>query len=311
MNKKFKKICLIGVFILGIALISGCKMKEYGETTKETFTYTYKNLQGQQIKVTNVPKNPKRIVVLGRYTGDVLNFGGNIVGVDTYSKQNPLFKDKLKDTQVISEDNVEGIAKLKPDLIIGLSSAKNADKIKKIAPTILYDYGAYNYLNQPLEIAKAINKTKEGQDWKTNFIKQMSTSGKKIKDKIGKKTTISILENFNKQLTVFGNNFGRGSEILYQGMKLSMPTSVKKITSKKGYATISNEALPQYTGDYLVVSRNPKENNAFMSSSAYKNLKAVKDKHVLLADQRIFNFNDSISLNYQLKFYEKYLLNEK
>lgn len=310
-NKKVRTLFLAGLMMLGLIMVSGCGSEEKKESATETFTYTYKNLKGEKVEVKDVPKNPKRIVVLGRYAGDVLNFGGKIVGVDTYSKQDPLFKDKLKDAKVISEDDVEGIAKLNPDLIIGLSTAKNADKIKKIAPTVLYDYRAYNYLDQPVEVAKAMNKEKEGQDWKTDFVKQMTASGKKIKAKIGSNTTISILENFNKQLTVFGDNFGRGSEILYQGMKLAMPESVKKITAKNGYAMISSEALPKYTGDYLVVSRNPEEDNAFMSSSVYKNLKAVKDKHVLLADQRIFNFNDSMSLDYQLKFFEKNLLNEK
>lgn len=308
MKKKF----LVGlVAMLEVILLAGCSAQKKQKAANDTFTYTYKNAQGKKVEVKSMPKNPKRIVVLGRYAGDVLNFGGHIVGVDTYSKQDPLFKDQLKDAKVISEDNVEEIAKLKPDLIIGLSTAKNTDKIKKIAPTVLYDYGAYNYLDQPVEVAKAMNRQSKGEEWKKNFTKKMTTSGQKIKAKIGDKTTISILENFNKQLTVFGDNFGRGSEILYQGMELAMPQAVKKATAKTGYATISAEVLPEYTGDYLVVSRNPNEDNAFMKSAAYKNLKAVKENHVLLADQRIFNFNDSMSLDYQLKFFTKQLLDEK
>lgn len=309
--KKISKYVLAITALMSVIFLTGCQSIEKKESKTETFTYTYKNAKGKKIAVKNVPKNPKRIVVLGRYTGDVLKFGGNIVGADTYSKQNPLFRKHLKNAKVISEENVEEIAKLKPDLIIGLSTAKNVSKIKKIAPTILFDYGAYSYLDQPVEVAKALNKAEEGKTWKEQFEKQMAESSEKIKAKIGDQTTISILENFNKQLTVFGDNFGRGSEILYQGMKLPMPNLVKEITAKTGYATISREALAEYTGDYLIVSRNPNESNSFMKSEAYKNLKAVKEGHVLLADQRIFNFNDSMSLDYQLEFFEEQLTDEK
>lgn len=307
MNRK--RMLWIGWVLICMILLVGCTTVREDSKESDTFTYTYKAANGKSISVEKVPKNPKRIVVLGRFTGDVLQFGGHLVGVDLYSKQDPLFKDKLKNIATVSEENVEGIAKLKPDLIIGLSSAKNAEKIKKIAPTILYDYGAYSYLDQPIEIARAMNQEEKGKVWKKNFVSHMTEAGKKIKQRFGEGTTISILENFNKQLTIFGENFGRGSEILYQGMKLKMPQSVKEVTHKMGYATISQEALPKYVGDYLVVSYNPKEENSFMKSHTYQNLPAVRNKRVLLADQRIFNFNDSMSLDYQLKFFEKNLLN--
>lgn len=299
-NKMKKWTLTLGALAAGVAL-AGCGADKKEESKTETVVYEQKD--GTKI---DVPKDPKRIVVLGRYTGDVLKFDGDVVGCDTYSKQDPLFKDDLKDAKVISEDNVEDIAELKPDLIIGLSTAKNADKIKKIAPTVLFNYGEYNYLDQPVEVAKVLNKEKEGKEWQTSFKKEMATTGKAIKKKMGNQT-ISIIENFNKDLTLFGDNWARGGEILYQGMNLKMPAPAKKLTAKAGTANISVEALPKYVGDYLIVSKNNNQSTAFMESSTYKNLPAVKNKKVFVVDAAIFNFNDAMTLDYQLDYFKQHL----
>lgn len=296
--KKLNIILLLSIFIF---TLTGCVNSQSEKNKQETITYEQKD--GTKIKV---PKDPKRIVVLGRYTGDVLKFDGDIVGCDVYSKEDPLFKNKLKNAKVITEDNVEEIANLHPDLIIGLSTAKNIDKIKKIAPTVLFNYGEYSYLDQPVEVAKVLNKEKEGKEWRTSFEKEMKSVGKKIRKNIGNQT-ISIVENFSKDLTIFGNNWARGGEILYQGMGLKMPNSVQKLTKKTGTANISLEALPKYSGDYLIVSRNKNQSSAFMDTSIYKNLKAVKNHHVLIVDASIFNFNDAMTLDYQLKYFSNNL----
>ena len=290
-----KKISLLSSLLL-VTILFGCANKESANQER----VEYKTSDGEVIKV---PKDPKRIVVLGRYTGDVLKFDGDVVGCDSYSKEDPLFKQKLKEAKVISEDQVESIAKLKPDLIIGLSTAKNADKIKKIAPTVLFNYGEYNYLEQPVEVAKVLNKEKEGKEWQASFKKELKATKVAIKKKIGNQT-ISIIENFNKDLTLFGDQWARGGEILYQGMQLKMPASVKKMTEKTGTANISLEALPNYVGDYLIVSKNKNQSTAFMESKIYKNLKPVKNKKVFVVDAAIFNFNDAMTLDYQLKYFK-------
>ena len=148
-----------------------------------------------------------------------MSLGVNLVGVDSWSKQNPRFDSKLKDVAEVSDENVEKIAELNPDLIIGLSNIKNVDKLKKIAPTVTYTYGKVDYLTQHLEIGKLLNKEK-AKTWVDDFKKRAQDAGKEIKAKIGEDATVSVVENFNKQLYVYGENWGRGTEILYQEMKL-------------------------------------------------------------------------------------------
>jgi iron complex transport system substrate-binding protein len=50
----------------------------------------------------------------------VIDIGVNIVGVDVWSKNNPTFKDELKDVEEVSDENSKKIIELEPDLIIGL-----------------------------------------------------------------------------------------------------------------------------------------------------------------------------------------------
>ena len=204
-----------------------------------------------------------------------MSLGVNLVGVDSWSKQNPRFDSKLKDVAEVSDENVEKIAELNPDLIIGLSNIKNVDKLKKIAPTVTYTYGKVDYLTQHLEIGKLLNKEK-AKTWVDDFKKRAQEAGKEIKAKIGEDATVSVVENFNKQLYVYGENWGRGTEILYQEMKLKMPEKVKEKALKEGYYALSTEVLPEFAGDYLIVSKNKDTDNSFQETESYKNIPAVK-----------------------------------
>ncbi|MCY9026586.1 ABC transporter substrate-binding protein, partial [Priestia megaterium] len=133
------KKLLIPFMLIFVLLISACsngstESKSEGNSGSKTITY-----QSEDGPV-KVPANPKRVVVLGSYAGNVMSLGVNIVGVDSWSKMNPRFEKKLKGVEEVSDENLEKIIKLKPDLIIGLSTTKNVDKLKKIAPTVTYTY---------------------------------------------------------------------------------------------------------------------------------------------------------------------------
>jgi iron complex transport system substrate-binding protein len=294
------------IFVLLISACSNGSTESKNDSSKnsESKTITYQSEDGP----VKVPANPKRVVVLGSYAGNVLSLGVNIVGVDSWSKMNPRFEKKLKGVEEVSEENLEKIIELKPDLIIGLSTTKNIDKLKKIAPTVTYTYDKVDYLTQHVEIGKLLNKEKEAQSWVDDFKKRAAKAGSDIKAKIGEDATVSVIENFDKQLYVFGNNWGRGTEILYQEMKLKMPQKVKKMALKDGYYAISPEVLPEYAGDYLIFSKNQDGDTSFEKTDTYKNIPAVKNNHVFEANAKEFYFNDPITLDYQLDFFTQKFL---
>ncbi|MGE7871486.1 iron-hydroxamate ABC transporter substrate-binding protein [Bacillus paramycoides] len=305
MKKLFISLTVLFVLVMS-ACSNGSTDKKNDAQGKKSETITYQSENGK----VEVPANPQRVVVLSSFAGNVMSLGVNLVGVDSWSKQNPRFDSKLKNVAEVSDENVEKIAELNPDLIIGLSNTKNVDKLKKIAPTVTFKYGKVDYLTQHLEIGKLLNKEKEAKTWVDDFKKRAQTAGKEIKAKIGEDATVSVVENFNKQLYVYGDNWGRGTEILYQEMKLKMPEKVKEKALKEGYYALSTEVLPEFAGDYLIVSKNKDTDNSFQETESYKNIPAVKNNRVFEANMMEFYFNDPLTLDFQLDFFKKSFLGQ-
>ncbi|WP_366248210.1 iron-hydroxamate ABC transporter substrate-binding protein [Terribacillus aidingensis] len=267
-------------------------------------TFTYESEDGP----VEVPAHPKRVVVLSSYVGDLIDLDVPIVGADAWSMQNPRFKDALKDAEEVTEDDLEKIIELKPDLIIGLTSLKNLDKLKEIAPTVTFTYGKLNYLDQHVEIGKLVNKEDEAQSWVDDFTKRAAEAGEQIKEKIGPDATVSVVENFDKQLYVYGDNWGRGTEVLYQAMGLNMPEKVKEDALEAGYFALSTEVLPDYMGDYVIFSKFDDTDTSVEDSETFQNTTAAKNNHVYEVDGNAFYFNDSNTLDYQLDFIKESFL---
>ncbi|TDL74980.1 iron-hydroxamate ABC transporter substrate-binding protein [Peribacillus frigoritolerans] len=302
------KKLMIPFLLLLLVLLSACgndAAKDKGSDKKEEkSTITYESEAGP----VEVPADPKRVIVLSSFAGNAMALDTNLVGVDSWSKMNPRFEDKLKGVEEVTDDNLEKIIELNPDLIIGLSNVKNVDKLKEIAPTVTFTYGKNDYLTQHLEIGKLLNKEKEAQAWIDDFKNRAQTAGNDIKAKIGEDATVSVIENFEKQLYVFGDNWARGTEILYQEMKLKMPEKVTEMALQEGFYAISAEVLPEFAGDYMIFSKNTDGDTSFQETETYKNIPAVKNNQVFEANAKEFYFNDPISLDYQLEFFKKSFL---
>ncbi|WP_338752260.1 iron-hydroxamate ABC transporter substrate-binding protein [Bacillus sp. FJAT-52991] len=302
------KKLLFPIFLLLVFMVSACSGDSEKETNKtekkEPEMITYESENGP----VQVPANPERVVVLSSFAGNVMSLGVNLVGVDSWSKMNPNFESQLKDVEEVSDENLEKIIELNPDLIIGLSSIKNVDKLKEIAPTVTYTYGKVDYLTQHIEIGKLLNKEKEARAWVDDFKARAQKTGEDIKAKIGEDATVSVIENFDKQLYVYGDNWGRGTEILYQEMNLKMPDKVKEMALKDGYYALSLEVLPEFAGDYVILSKNSDTDNSFQETETYKNIPAVKNNQVFEVNAKEFYFNDPLTLELQLDFFKKSFL---
>ena len=295
-----KKVLYLLV-LLNLILFVACGQKEENVTKVKR---TYLSEAGE----IEVPENPQRIVVLnGAISGSVISLKGNIVGIDKWSRMNPLYEPFLKDVTEVSDENLEQIIELNPDLIITASSDKNIEKLKQIAPTVSYTYGKVDYLTQIMEIGKLINKEKEAKEWETSYKAKVSDLGAKIKEKYGENFTVTVLESFDKQLYIFGKNFARGTEILYTELNLKMNTTAEEKV-KNGYYAISPEVLGEYAGDFIIFSKNPDADNTFQNTEVYKNLEAVKNNRVFEVNAKQFYFSDPITLDYTVKFLEENFL---
>jgi len=302
---------ILPLMLLSLLLISACSStssteKENAAPKEESQTFTYESETGP----IEVPKEPQRVVMLSGFTGNVINLGVNLVGVDVWSKTNPTFEEELKDVAEVSEDNLEQIIELEPDLIIALSTVKNIDKLNEIAPTVTYTWGKLDYLEQHVEIGKLLGKEEEAKDWVDDFEKRVTEAGNEIKEKIGEDATVSVIEAYDKNLYVYGDNWARGTEILYQGMKLNMPEKVKEMALKDGYYTLSAEVIPDYAGDYVILSKYTNADTSFQETETYKNIPAVKNGQVYEMEGNGASFIDPITLEKQLAFFKKSFLGE-
>jgi iron complex transport system substrate-binding protein len=308
-----KKLLLPFMLVLAL-IISGCgnneatSSKENDTTSKEEETPEFITYESETGPI-EVPANPQRVILLSGFTGNVLDLGVNVVGVDVWSKNNPTFAEELKDVEEVSDESLEKIIELEPDLIIGLSNIKNVDKLSEIAPTVTYTWGKVDYLTQHLEIGKLLNREKEAQAWVDDFTKRAEEAGEEIRAKIGEDATVSVIESYGKDLYVFGDNWARGTEILYQAMKLKMPEKVKEVALESGYYTLSAEVLPEYAGDYVILSKYSDADTSYQETETYKNIPAVKNNRVFEMNGQGASFSDPVTLEKQLAFFKESFLN--
>ena len=268
---------------------------------------TYTQDSGKKVKI---PKDPKRIVVLGAtYAGGLKELDANIVGVANIVDDSKVLKDKFKDVDKVDAENVESVAKLKPDLIITYNTDKNLKKLNKVAPTIAFDYMKHDYKEQHKELGKIVGKEDKAEDWIKDWEEKTKDDGNEIKDAIGEDTTVSIIKDFDKKIYALGKTYGHGSEIIYDSFGLKMPEKVEKATKKNDLADISEEQIPEMSGDYVVTPVAKGADLSFENKDIWKNTEAVKNGKTFKVDEGIYWLNDPYSLDYERKDLKEKLLN--
>lgn len=294
------------VFYLSILLffvLAGCQSQtndvQESSESENNGTLTYESETGP----VEIPANPERIVALTN-APNVHALDGPLVGVDEWTKNNPLFTEELEDVAVVSENDPESILAQEPDLIIAGSHMENVEELEKIAPTVVYTWGKLDYLEQQLEIGKLLNKEKEAEEWIDDFSERAKEAGDRIKKEHGEDVTVTVFEVDSKNFYVFGDSWARGTELLYQAMELDMPGQVKEDVMTEGYHGISLETLGEYAGDFIVLSNNNEE-NPFMESDTWQSIPAVKEDQVIEIDTKTATYSDPITLEYLLEIFEE------
>ena len=251
----------------------------------------------------DIPKNPKRIASLSStYTGYLLQLGFYPVTVTSYDAKNPVLKEKVKNAKVLMPEDLESIAKQKPDLIVVDASDKNIDELKKIAPTIAIDYGKNDYLEILNRFGQIFGKEKEADQWIADWKSKTADIGKQLKEKLGQNVTFTVVGLYEKEIYLFGNNWGRGGEVIYKSLGFDAPQKVKDEVFPSGYLQVSQETVSEYIGDYvLVAAEDDKTGSSLYESDVWKSIPAVQQNHILKVDANAFYFNDPLTLEYELK----------
>src|SRR5699024_6625649 len=109
---------LVWTLLLGLLLIvSACagdknNQMDANEKREETETTVYE----AENEVNEVPKDPVRVVMLSWFTRNVFELEVDVVGADVLSMDNPKFEEKLTDAKEVSDEDLEEINELEPEL---------------------------------------------------------------------------------------------------------------------------------------------------------------------------------------------------
>ncbi|MBV5140473.1 ABC transporter substrate-binding protein [Staphylococcus xylosus] len=289
-----------------VLILAACGNKS--DSDKKEETKSYKLDSGKSI---DIPKKPQRIaVVASTYAGGIKYLGGDIVAVNEQVDSSKLLKDKFKGVEKIGENDVEKVAKAKPDLIVVYSTDKNIKKYNKIAPTVVYDYGKHKYLDQQRELGKLLGKEDKVASWEKEWKAQTKKDGQEIKEKIGEDATVSIFDEFDKKLYSYGPNWGRGGEVLYQAFDLKMPDKLNDLVKKEGWAEVKQEKIADYAGDYIVSTSEGKSKPAYEKTDLWQNIPAVQKDQVIQVQAETYWYNDPYTLEYMRKDLKEKFLNK-
>ncbi|AID42089.1 ABC transporter substrate-binding protein [Staphylococcus xylosus] len=289
-----------------VLILAACGNKS--DSDKKEETKSYKLDSGKSI---DIPKKPQRIAVVApTYAGGIKYLGGDIVAVNEQVDSSKLLKDKFKGVDKIGENDVEKVAKAKPDLIVVYSTDKNIKKYNKIAPTVVYDYGKHKYLDQQRELGKLLGKEDKVASWEKEWKAQTKKDGQEIKDKIGEDATVSIFDEFDKKLYSYGPNWGRGGEVLYQAFGLKMPDKLNDLVKKEGWAEVKQEKIADYAGDYIVSTSEGKSKPAYEKTDLWQNIPAVQKDQVIQVQAETYWYNDPYTLEYMRKDLKEKFLNK-
>ena len=316
---KKKKIGLISIFLLLVLLLSACgKTTTAVDINKEETTEntgTTKDDKMKKISTVNgeieIPVNPQRIVA-EEYLGSLIALDVIPVGAPELTINNYYFKDDLtgvSDTGVYGKPSVENILALSPDLII-TANGDNYEMLSKIAPTIVIPYGDLKGVHEELTyFGNLFDKQEEAEAWLLDYDDQIADAKAKVDAAIPVDASFSIMEDGGKTTWVYGDNFGRGGQLVYQALGRKPPAKVADEIMEKQWAEISEEIIPDYSGDYIIMTSNNRTVEDFKADPVWGSLPAVKNNHFYVWPEERSWYYDPIAVLAQLEELTTWLTN--
>lgn len=286
-----------------------------GKQPDTSAPYTVKHAMGE----TTVKGTPKRVVVLVNDAVEAsLALGFKPVGMVKAWGVQPFYdhlKDKLEGVQIVGDENqpnLEAIAALKPDLIIGnkLRQEKIYAQLTSIAPTVFSERTNSDALINFKIYAEALNKKAEGDKQLADFDNKVKDLRTKLGDKIN--TKISLVRFYiGDKVRIYYNDTFAGGIIKQVGLKRP------EIQDKPTFADIiGKERIPDLEGDILFYftledekGETTKTEKAWQEEALWKNLNVVKNGKAIKVNDGVWNSSGGIiSANLLLDDLAKYLL---
>ncbi|MGW5098721.1 ABC transporter substrate-binding protein [Streptomyces nodosus] len=234
---------------------------------------------------TEIKAQPERVVVLDVGELDnVVSLGVKPVGLAPTegSPELPSYLKKdagtPKNIGTINSLNLEAIAALKPDLILGsqLRAANSYDELSQIAPTVFSIRPGFTWKENYLLNAAALDKTAQAEANLAAYEKKAEALG----DKLGTdKPTVSMVRYLpDGVIRLYANASFIGTILQDVGIPRPKNQDIMDLA-----AEVSAENIDQADADYIFTGvygdAKATEKSKAQANPLWKNLKAVKDRH--------------------------------
>ncbi len=308
----FKKITSITIAtILAGSLVACANNAPTKSDSKEIISIEH------AMGTTEVPKNPKRVVVLtSEGTEALLALGVKPVGaVNTLSDGwYDHVKGDLEGVKSVGKEltvNVEAVAALKPDLIIGnkMRHEKIYSQLQSIAPTVYSNTLRGEWKENFKFYAKVVNKETEGNKLINDFDNRIKSIKESAKDKLN--TKISLVRFMSGKTRIYlGDTF---SGTIFREIGFVRPDSQKEVD--KFVNEIGKERLKEADGDVMFYftyetgdGKGLSREKEWIEDPMFKSLDAVKNNKAFKVDDTIWNTAGGIkAANLMLDDIEKFL----
>jgi iron complex transport system substrate-binding protein len=262
-----------------------------------------------------IPSKPLRIVT-DDYLGSLIALGVTPIGTPGLHLKNLYFADSLAGVEDIGDygnSSIEKIISLQPDLIItSENDEKKYEMLSKAAPTISIPYGQLKNTYEELNyFGKLLGRETEAEKWLNTYDEKIKQAKAKVDQAIPADATFTIFEDNDSTVFVYGDNFGRGGQPIYQSLGRKPPSAIADEIMEKQWKELSLEVLEEYAGDYIILTSNTRTLDDFKKDPIWSRLKAVKNDHMYVWKEERSWYYDPIAVLWQTEELAAWLSGEK
>ncbi|MBM7704160.1 ABC transporter substrate-binding protein [Metabacillus iocasae] len=279
--------------MLSLLLLAACgntneeASKEKKEEPKaEDTSYSVEHAMG----TTEIPDTPERVVILtNEGTEALLALGVKPVGAVMSWDQDPWYEHISADMEGVevvgdeSEVNIEKIAELQPDLIIGNKIRQEAvyDQLKAIAPTVFSEDLAGDWKINFELYANALNLTEKGQEVMAEYDQKVEDVKTALGDKVNQE--ISVVRFSSRPTRIYYTDSFSG--VIFDQLGFKRAAHQEKLftpDNKMGNfaVEVDKELIPEMDADslfYFTYADSTAVEEEWTNDPLWKNLTAVKE----------------------------------
>ncbi|MEW4427423.1 ABC transporter substrate-binding protein [Paenibacillus pabuli] len=294
--KGFTMVCAI-LILLMISACSPTSQKVSSSEAQATGAPHSSAAEADKVKVVHtemgditIPESPQRVIALSVVYPEFLYALGIVpVAVQNYHSEFPAYlQDPFSNTLkmgIARTPDFEAILDAGPDLIIAPDwwSKKDYDQLSQIAPTVLLP--EHNDWRDELRGIAAILGKEEQAEQVIQTLEQHEKQGAETLHNLIGDETVLYIRVMEKEIILHGENIDRGRFVHKQLGLQPLPNFPESETAM----SVSLEVLPEYDADHLIVQLDDETNkeikskfDEMLTTSLWKNLKAVKNDHVYM-----------------------------